>query len=69
VKKESLYFATILSTFFCWIEGAWVEDVVVTVSFCSHFEQIMKKLNFVVCDTTLRHFLGGTIVGTTSGIP
>jgi hypothetical protein len=48
VQKESLHFATILSTCFCWIEGAWAKAVVVAVSFCSPFEQIVKKLNFVV---------------------
>jgi hypothetical protein len=48
VQKESLCFVAILSTCFCWIEGAWVEAVVVAVSFCSPFEQIVKKLNFVV---------------------
>jgi hypothetical protein len=48
VKKESLHFDTILLTFFCLIEGSWVEDVVVAVSFYSHFEQIVKKLNFVL---------------------
>jgi hypothetical protein len=32
VQKESLHFATILSTYFCWIEGAWAEVVVVAVS-------------------------------------
>jgi hypothetical protein len=48
VKKEFLCFAAILSSFFCWIKGAWSETVVVTVSFCSPFEQIVKKLNFVV---------------------
>jgi hypothetical protein len=31
-----------------WIEGAWGEVVVVAVSFCSPFEQIVKKLNFAV---------------------
>ena len=31
-----------------WIEGAWVEVVVVAMSFCSPFEQIVKKLNFAV---------------------
>jgi hypothetical protein len=32
-----------------WInEGAWVEAVVVVVSFCSPFEQIVEKMNFVV---------------------
>jgi hypothetical protein len=30
-----------------WI-NAWVEAVVVAISFCSPFEQIVKKLNFVV---------------------
>jgi hypothetical protein len=48
VQKESLHFVAILSTCFCWIEGAWAEAVVVAVSFCSPFEQIVKKLNFVV---------------------
>jgi hypothetical protein len=48
VQKESLRFATTLSTCFCWIEGAWGEAVVVAVSFCSPFEQIVKKLNFAV---------------------
>jgi hypothetical protein len=33
---------------FCWIEGAWGKAVVVAVSFCSPFEQIVKKLNFAV---------------------
>jgi hypothetical protein len=31
---------------FCWIEGTKV--VVVAVAFCASFEQIVKKLNFVV---------------------
>jgi hypothetical protein len=48
VKKGSLCFSTTLLTCFCWIEGAWGEAVVVPVSFCSPFEQIVKKLNFVV---------------------
>jgi hypothetical protein len=48
MQKESLCFSTILSTCFCWIEGAWVEAVVVAVSLCSPFEQIVKKMNFVV---------------------
>jgi hypothetical protein len=48
VQKESFHFVTILLTCFCWIEGAWNEAVVVSVSFCSPFEQIVKKLNFVV---------------------
>jgi hypothetical protein len=42
------FFAATLSTCFCWIEGAWGEAVVVAVSFCSPFEQIVKKLNFAV---------------------
>jgi hypothetical protein len=33
---------------FCWIEGAGDETVVVAMSFCSPFEQIVKKLNFAV---------------------
>jgi hypothetical protein len=68
VKKEFLCFFATLLTCFCWIEGAGGETVVVAMSFCSPFEQIVKKLNFAVRDTTLRQFLGGTIVGTTSGI-
>jgi hypothetical protein len=48
VHNESFHFATILSTRFSWIKGAWIEAVVVATSFCSPFEQIVKKLNFVV---------------------
>jgi hypothetical protein len=48
VYKESLCFDATLSTFFCWIEGAWAEVVVVAISFCSPFEQIVEKMNFVV---------------------
>jgi hypothetical protein len=48
VKKESLHFAAALSTCFCWIEGAWGKVVVVAMSFCSPFEQIVEKMNFVV---------------------
>jgi hypothetical protein len=48
VQKEYLCFAATLSTCFCWIEGALGEVVVVAVSFCSPFEQIVKKLNFAV---------------------
>jgi hypothetical protein len=48
VQKEYLHFDATLSTCFCWIEGAWGEVVVVAVSFCSPFEQIVKKLNFAV---------------------
>jgi hypothetical protein len=48
VKKEFLFFVAILSIFFCWINGAWFETIVVVVSFCSPFEQIVKKMNFVV---------------------
>jgi hypothetical protein len=48
VQKESLCFVATLSTCFCWIEGAGGEAVVVAVSFCSPFEQIVKKLNFAV---------------------
>jgi hypothetical protein len=39
---------TTLSTCFYWIEGAGGKVVVVAVSFCSPFEQIVKKLNFAV---------------------
>jgi hypothetical protein len=48
VQKESLRFVATLSTYFCWIEGAGGEVVVVAVVFCSPFEQIVKKLNFAV---------------------
>jgi hypothetical protein len=48
VQKESLQFVAALSTCFYWIEGAWGKAVVVAVSFCSPFEQIVKKLNFAV---------------------
>jgi hypothetical protein len=48
VQKESSCFAATLSTCFCWIEGAWAEAVVAAVSFCSPFEQIVEKMNFVV---------------------
>jgi hypothetical protein len=48
VDKESLHFVGIVSTCFCWIKGAWTEATVVAVSFCSPFEKIVKKLNFVV---------------------
>jgi hypothetical protein len=68
VWKESLHFSTTLSTCFCWIEGAWGKAIEAAVSFYSPFEQSVKKLYFVVSDTTLQHYLGGTIVGTTSGI-
>jgi hypothetical protein len=47
-RRNFCFFAAILSTCFCWIEGAWAEAVVVAVSFYSPFEQIVKKLNFVV---------------------
>jgi hypothetical protein len=48
VKKEYFHFSTIFLTCFFWIEGVWVEAVVVAVSFYSPFEQIVKNLNFVV---------------------
>jgi hypothetical protein len=48
VQKESFHFAVTLLTCFCWIEGACAEAVVVVVSFCSPFEQIVQKMNFVV---------------------
>jgi hypothetical protein len=48
VHKEFLFFAATLSTCFCWIEGAGGETVVVAMSFCSPFEQIVKKMNFAV---------------------
>jgi hypothetical protein len=38
VQKEALNFASIFSTFFCWIEGALIEVAVVAVFFCSPFE-------------------------------
>jgi hypothetical protein len=48
VHNEYLGFSATLSTCFYWTEGVWGEAVVVAVSFCSPFEQIVKKLNFVV---------------------
>jgi hypothetical protein len=48
VQKEYLRFVATLSTCFCWIEGARGEAIVVAVSLCSPFEQIVKKLNFAV---------------------
>jgi hypothetical protein len=48
VQKESPCFAATLLTCFYLIEGAWAEAVVVEVSFCSSFEQIVEKMNFVV---------------------
>jgi len=48
VQKESSCFATTLSTCFCWIEGALAEAMVAAVSFCSPFEQIVEKMNFLV---------------------
>jgi hypothetical protein len=48
VQKEYSCFATTLSTYFCWIEGALAEAVVAAVSLCSPFEQIVVKMNFVV---------------------
>jgi hypothetical protein len=48
VQKEYLCFVATLSTCFYWIEGAGGEAVVVAVSLCSPFEQIVKKLNFAV---------------------
>ena len=68
VQKESLHFAAALSTCFCWIEGVVAEAVVAAVSFCSPFEQIVEKMNFLVWDTTLQHCLGGAVVRTPSGI-
>ena len=55
-QYESLRFAATLSTCFYLIEGVWGEAVVVAVSFCSPFEQIVKNINFAVWDTTLQHF-------------
>ena len=46
--EEYLRFATTLSTYLCWIEGAWGEAIVVAVSFCSLFEHIVKNVNFAV---------------------
>jgi hypothetical protein len=48
VQKESSCFAATLSAFFFWIDGAWAEVVVAAVSFCSPFEKIVEKMNFVV---------------------
>jgi hypothetical protein len=47
-RRNICHFAVTLSTCFCWIEGAWGKVVVVAVSFCSPFEQILKKMNFAV---------------------
>jgi hypothetical protein len=41
-------FAATLSTCFYWVEGALAEAVVAAVSFCSPFEQIVEKMNFLV---------------------
>ena len=47
VRKRNLcFFFAALLNYFHWIEGAWGKVVVVAVSFCSPFEQIVKKLNF-----------------------
>jgi hypothetical protein len=48
VQKESSCFAATLSTCFYWIEGSLVEAMVAAVSFCSPFEQIVEKMNFLV---------------------
>jgi len=48
VQKESLCFVAIFLTCFYWIEGSWVEAVVVVVSFYLPFEHIVNKLSFVV---------------------
>jgi hypothetical protein len=48
VLKESLQFVVVLLTHVFWIEGAWVDSIVVTISLCSPFEEIVKKINFVV---------------------
>jgi hypothetical protein len=48
VQKESFHFVATLLTYFCWIEGAWGEVVVVALFFYSPFEQIVKKLKFAV---------------------
>ena len=48
VQKESSFFVSTLSTCFCWIEGVLAEAVVDAVSFCSPFEQIVEKMNFLV---------------------
>jgi hypothetical protein len=53
VQKESLCFASILSTCFCWIEGAWTEAAVVVVSFCSPFEQDCEEAEFC----SMRYYL------------
>jgi hypothetical protein len=48
VQKEFLCFAATFSICFCWIEGAGGETVVVAMSLCSPFEQIVKKMNFAI---------------------
>jgi hypothetical protein len=48
VQKECSFFVATFLTYLCWIEGAGGEAIEVVVSFCSPFEQIVKKLNFAV---------------------
>jgi hypothetical protein len=48
VQKESSCFVATLSTCFCWIECALAEAMVAAVSFCSPFEHIVEKMNFLV---------------------
>jgi hypothetical protein len=47
-RRNFCAFAATLSTCFCWIEGAGGEGIVVAMSLCSPFKQIVKKLNFAV---------------------
>jgi hypothetical protein len=48
VQNESLHSVAIFSAYFYWLEGVWAEAIVLAVSLCSPFEQIVKKLNFAV---------------------
>jgi hypothetical protein len=48
VQKESSHFVAALSICFYWIECVVGKPIVVAVSFCSPFEQIVRKLNFAV---------------------
>ena len=67
VGEETIsYFSSTI--FFYRIERNWAKDVVVVVSFCSPFENIVKRLNFAVLEVTLWHCFGGTIVRITYGI-
>jgi hypothetical protein len=63
-EKKISYVSSIIC--FSWIEG--FEATVVVVVFCTSFEQIVKRMNFLVWEITLQCFFGGAAVRTTSGI-